>query len=116
MITKETAAKIWTAHQQIEKAHEMKEKIEEANKWGKDPTPIDNFGRKRGYSLGVPSGDSGERLLSVDPGIVPHIIDAHVAVKRKELEEACVMARIELAGETVTDTVTEKSEAEGDGR
>lgn len=100
IITMETAARIWGAHREIETAKKLLADIEGCLRRGDDPTPIDPFGRRRAYDLGVPSGDNSRRLLDVSPRLAVHVIRAHIAEKEKDLAEACVMARMEIDGAT----------------
>jgi hypothetical protein len=97
MITMDTAHKIWSAHREIEVGKKLQAEIEKAIKDGTDPTPIDPFSRRRNFQLGVPSGDSSHRLFDLSPQLAIHIIEAHIANKQRELAEACVIAKLDLA-------------------
>lgn len=96
IISMELAARIWNAHREIAQGTKLRDDLAKAIADGDDPTPRDWTGRRRGYSLGVPSGESSERLLDVEPKLAVHVIDAHVAAKQKELQEACIAAAIAL--------------------
>ncbi len=100
-ITIDTAASIWTAHREIETATGMLAELRDKKKWphDKDPNPLDAFGRHRPYTLGVPSGDNGHRLVDLSPDLALHIIEAHISRKRSELIEACARAALELSGD-----------------
>lgn len=99
IISMATAARVWSAHREIETGKKLLAEIEEALREGRDPTPVDPVWRtRRGYQLGVPISDSGHRLLNVSPKLTAHIVRAHIAEKEKELAEACICARIEMEG------------------
>lgn len=98
-ITMETASNIWKAHREIETAKNMLAELLDKKKWGDDPNPLDAFGRRRPYELGIPSGDNGHRLFSVSPELALHVIEAHIAHKQAELVEACARASLELNGD-----------------
>jgi hypothetical protein len=98
LITVETASRIWGCHREIEAGQKLLAEITDALKRGADPTPLDPFGRRGTYQLGIPSGDNGHRLFGVSPSLARYIIESHIANKRSELAEACVVARMELDG------------------
>lgn len=100
VISMETAHRIWSAHREIVVATTLHAQMKKELELGGDPTPLDEFGRRRRFQLGVPSGDSGHRLLDVSPQLAFHIIEAHIANKQAELAEACIVAKIDLAGGT----------------
>ncbi len=95
-ISMETASRIWHAHREITVARDLLADIEKAMAEGKPPTPIDISGRLRGYQLGVPSGDSGQRLFNVAPSLAKQVIEAHIAHQHQELVQLCTAARVEL--------------------
>lgn len=97
-ISKPTAHRIWNAHHEIELGKQILADVEKALKDGTDPTPRDCFGRRRGYSLGIPTGHASERMLDVAPRLALHVIRAHIAEMEKELAEASACARIEMEG------------------
>ncbi len=99
MISKGTAADIWSAYSEIEKARKLMEDMEAEMEKGNDPNPHDAFGRRRNLTLGVPMGDNSSRLLDVQPKLAISVIRAHIAAKQSELEEANERARIELGEE-----------------
>jgi hypothetical protein len=92
MITKETAAKIAYAYSEIEAAEELLKGLRRLQ----EPDFRDNFGRRRGLQLGVPSGSSGHRLLDVAPRLAKIIIKAHIDDKKSEIEALCLTAKREL--------------------
>jgi hypothetical protein len=96
IISKEVARRIWAAHQEIEAAGRLLDDLRRSLARGEEPNPLDVFGRRRNYQLGVPSGENGHRLYDVEPTLAVYIIEAHIAAKQKDLAEACVIARIEL--------------------
>lgn len=98
-ITMETAASIWKAHREIETATKMLAELRDKKKWGADPTPLDAFGRRRDFQLGVPSGDNGHQLFGLSPELALHIIEAHITRKHAELTDACTRAALELSGD-----------------
>lgn len=98
LISMQAAARIWGCHREIEAGQKLLAEITDALKRGTDPTPMDPFGRRTTYQLGIPSGETSHRLLGVSPTLATFIIEAHIANKRAELAEACVVARMELDG------------------
>jgi hypothetical protein len=99
VISIETAANVWRAHREIETGKKMLAELREKIKNRVDPNPIDAFGRRQLYKLGVPHGESGHELLDVSPELALHIIEAHISRKQTELVEHCVRATLELSGE-----------------
>jgi hypothetical protein len=104
IISIETAMRIYNAHREIEAANNLQKEIDEANKWSTarekgEPVHKDAFGRKRHLTLGIPAGNDSHRLLRVPPAMTPYIIKAHIAEQRKELEQACLLAEMELNGD-----------------
>jgi len=97
-ITQETAGKIWSCHREIEASKKLQQELAEARKWREDPTPLDAYGRRSGFELGVPSGKGSHRLYNVPVSLMPYCLDVHIAAQEKELAEACVMAQMELDG------------------
>ena len=100
MITKETCAAIWSAYREIETGEkllaDMKLERERMEVDKHAPTLRDAFGRLRQLQLGIPSGESSQRLLDVSPVLAESVIRAHIQNKRTELVEANERARIEL--------------------
>lgn len=99
LITMETAASIWKAHREIATASKMLAELRDKKKWGDDPNPLDALGRRRPYTLGIPSGDNGHQLVDLSPELALHIIEAHITRKQTELVEACARAALELSGD-----------------
>ncbi len=97
MITKETAAKIAYAYSEIEAAEELLKGLADELGRLQEPDFRDNFGRRRGLQLGVPSGSSGHRLLDVAPRLAKIIIKAHIDDKKSEIEALCMTAKRELS-------------------
>jgi hypothetical protein len=96
MITKETAARIWQCHQDMEVGQKLVDDMKEALERGKDPNPRDPFGHQKCLQLGVPSGDNGHRMFNVQPRLAISVIQAHIANQQAALSEANEQARIEL--------------------
>jgi len=100
MVTKETAAMIWTAYREIDSAEkllaDMKKERNNQRADAHAPTLRDAFGRMRQLQLGIPSGENAHRLFDVSPVLAESVIRAHIDNKRAELREANERARIEL--------------------
>jgi hypothetical protein len=96
VISMAAAHRIWMAHREIEAGTTLLTSIDDALQRGEDATPLDPFGRRRAYQLGAPMGDNTHKLLDVSPRLARHIIEAHIAEKRRELVEATLAARIEM--------------------
>lgn len=94
-ITQQTAARLWTCHQEIANGTKLLTDLDEAIARGDDPNPRDAFGRQRPYQLGMPHG-GGHRLLDVSPRLARSVIVAHIAEKQLELVTVNEEARIEL--------------------
>lgn len=98
MITKETAQKIWSCHDGIERSDKlMADMKDELEKTG-DERLIDAFGRKKGLELGVPSGKDGHRIFNVRIDLAIQIIESHKKDQQDELKELQAIAKIELNG------------------
>ena len=97
IITQQTAYDIWIAYDEIAKGKKLIADMEKELKDGNDPNPRDAFGRRRNLQLGVPCGESGHRLLDVQPQLALAVIRAHIAEKQAFLELANERARAELA-------------------
>ncbi len=100
MITKDTAAAIWTCYREIEAAEKLLDDMErQRQELGVDefaPTLRDAFGRLRHLQLGVPSGDNCHRLFDVSPCLARSVIQQHINNKRAEMDMLNVLARREL--------------------
>jgi len=110
-ISMQTAAGIWKAHREIETATKMLAELRDKKKWGDDPNPLDAFGRRRPYTLGIPHGDNAHQLVDLSPELARHIIEAHIVAKQRELVEACARASMELEGLIETPGATKASES-----
>jgi len=101
MVTKETAAMIWSAYREIESGEKLLADMEKERKSVQAdqhaPTLRDAFGRVRQLQLGIPSGENAHRLFDVSPVLAESVIRAHIENKRAELQQANERARIELA-------------------
>lgn len=93
MISMALAHRIWLAHREIEVATKLRGELLEKIDSGVDPTPLDEFGRRRNFQLGVPSGDNGHRLFNVEPALAVEIIDAHIDAQKQDLADACAEAK-----------------------
>ena len=78
MISKETAARIYNCHYEIEKAKKLIADMQEViAKTGK--IELKNaFGDMKGLQLGVPSGSDSHRLFNVPLDLAVGIIEAHI--------------------------------------
>lgn len=99
VISAETAANVWRAHREIATGTKMLAELREKIANHVDPNPIDVFGRRQLYKLGVPHGENGHELLDVSPELALHIIEAHISRKQTELVEHCVRASLEMMGD-----------------
>lgn len=96
MISKQTAADIWTAYEEVERGERLLKELEEQRQSGEEVGPRDAFGRRRSLQLGVPSGDNGHRLMDLQPALAVQVIKAHIAQKKAELGLLGERARAEL--------------------
>lgn len=97
MISRDTAARIAYAYDEIKAASDLLAIIEEGAKCGEPPDFRDSFGRRRhDLQLGVPSGETGHRILQLSPKLAAIIIKAHLDNKKREIEALCEVARGEL--------------------
>lgn len=95
-ITKNTAAQIAYAYQEIEAAESLLKTIEEAGH-NENPNFRDVFGRTpRGLQLGIPSGDTGHRLYTVNYSVAAIILKSHINEKKSEIEALCLLAKQEM--------------------
>lgn len=103
MITKETCVKIWQAYNEIENAQKLLQDMAEILKKDheKSPNLYNAFGERRGLQLGVPSGSDSHRLYNVSPTLSVAIIEEHIEINKKKLEELKAIAKIELYGKEV---------------
>lgn len=98
MITKETAQKIWSCHDGIERSDKlMADMKDELEKTG-DERLIDAFGRKKGLELGVPCGDDGHRIFNVRIDLAIQVIESHTEEQEAELKELEAIVKIEMKG------------------
>ena len=100
MISGKTIERIWKCQREIKVGEglleEMKRISENLRHDEKAERLRDAFGRERDLELGIPSGESGYRLLNVSPQLAISVINSHIANKKAELIEANEQARIEL--------------------
>lgn len=96
MISKETAQSIAIAYREIETAEKLLERVKETV----DKTVIkdirDVFGRAtHSLQLGVPNGDSSQRLFDVPYTLAVPVIEAHIAHHHAILSALSEKAAIE---------------------
>ncbi len=97
LISKHTATDIALAYREIETAEALLKKIDEACRTRTAPDLRDHFGRPAGgLQLGVPTGDSSQRMFDVPWDIAKPVIETHIAHQRAKLAMLCVTARTEL--------------------
>lgn len=104
MITKETAAKIYFCHEQIENCKKLISDMAETLKIDSEketPQLSNAFGEKAGLQLGVPSGMGSHRLFGVNAELAVKIIEKHIEEKTIRLNELMAIAKIELMAGTV---------------
>lgn len=95
MITKQTAFELWVAYDEIAKGEKLIVDLEEQRARGETMNLRDGFGRPRSLQLGVPNGESSQRLFDVQPALALAVISAHVAQKRAELLALNERAKVE---------------------
>lgn len=97
MITKETAADIWHAYNETEKAEELlKHCAEQLERTGTLDCLKDSRGN--GLTLGIPSGPGSHSLYHVDPVIAVRLIQSHIDLKQIRLKELMAIAQLQLKG------------------
>jgi hypothetical protein len=96
ILSQEAAGRVWSAHREIMVGQKLLADIADAMKDGRDPNPIDWQGNHRPFTLGVPRDESSTRIIGLSPRLAKAIIEAHIADKQKELQEASLAAKIEL--------------------
>ncbi len=97
-ISMQTAHRIWSAHREIQAATKLLDDLRGKLAAGENPTPLDGFGRPRGYQLGTPIEHGGHRLYDVGPLLAARMIEAHIADKEREVAEASQAAMQEMGG------------------
>jgi hypothetical protein len=97
MISQKTAYDIACAHQEIEKAQKLLDKVKEAVDHRKQPDIRDAFGYSQGgLQLGVPSGENSTRLYMVEWSLCVPVLTAHIGHMRAKLAALNEVARSEL--------------------
>lgn len=99
MISKQTAAKIYNCHFEIEKAEKLIADMLEVLQQTGEMKLKNAFGDAKGLQLGVPSGNDSHRLFNVPPDLAVSIIEAHIKEQKRILSELSAVAKIELYGE-----------------
>lgn len=98
-IRKQTAMDIAFAYREVETAEKLLAEVREATDRRGAPDIRDAFGRlQSGLQLGVPSGDSSQRLFNVPWSLAEPIMEAHIANQRAIIAALSVRARAELDG------------------
>lgn len=83
MISKETATDLAMTYREIETAEKLLEEVLKSQPWREMPDIRDAFGRRvDGLQLGVPTGETGQRLFTVPWALCKPIIESHIASKR----------------------------------
>ena len=96
MINKETAAKIFNCHNQIEHSKILLEEMKKCKLETGEVKLEDAFGGRRDLELGVPSGRSGHRILNVEWSLGMKIIKQHIKDQKKLLIKLNKEAELEL--------------------
>ena len=96
MITRNTAAQIAYAYDEIKAANELIKVMDEAAKHGESPDFRDTFGRRNGLQLSIPHNSGRHRLMDVSAKLAAIIIKAHIKDKQDEIEALCELARGEM--------------------
>lgn len=100
MITKQTAMDIALAYREVETAEGLLEHIREARSRYTPPDVRDAFGRhQNGLQLGVPSGESSQRMFNVPWSVAVPIIELHIANQRALIQALTIKAREEAGVE-----------------
>ena len=101
ILSKNIATDIALCHREIETAETLLADIEKQLSTSaiEQEDIRDVFGRRPGgLQLGVPTGNSGQRLYQVPWTLAKPVIKAHIAAKRAELEALSIAALNELNG------------------
>ena len=97
MISRETATDIALAYREIEVAEGLLKDVRDTMGRAKAVDIRDAFGRvQHGLQLGVPSGESSQRLFNVPYPLAVPVIEAHIAQLRAKLLASSERARHEL--------------------
>ena len=103
MLTQETAAKIWHCYREITVSKKLLADIAEVEAENKRNGTEekyaaklpDAFGRPRGLTLGVPSGEDGHRIFGLHSDLAVSVITTHVANQQAELVRLNEIAKLE---------------------
>ncbi len=97
MISFDTARAIAYAYREVETAEKLLGDITESLQRRAAPDIRDAFGRQQhGLQLGVPSGESGQRLFNVEWTLAKPVIEAHIANQRAQIAALNEKARAEI--------------------
>lgn len=100
MISKKTAYLIFEAHNEIEKAKELLQRMVDAVKADenkKSKLELDGwFGNKEGLQLSVPSSQSSRSLYNVSSEMALRVIEEHIKNNEQRLIELGIISKIEL--------------------
>lgn len=103
MISKETATDIALTYRNIEVAQKLLEEIEKSINHNQIPDIRDVFGRSQGgLQLGVPSGETSQRLFNVSWNLAKPILEAQIANYQAELTVLNQKAEQELTKGEIT--------------
>lgn len=96
MISKETAAKIYNAYAEIERANKLLDYLKESKTNPDWPTIEQGSDRQKGLQLGIPTDYASHRLIDVRPELGLRVIEEHIVHQNKLLEDLMEKARLEL--------------------
>jgi hypothetical protein len=85
MITKEIAAAVWTAYNEIEQANKMVEELKKSLNDKGEFEITDNWGNSRGLELHIPTSMSGAKIKRVPFELAIDVIEKHVQAQQTEL-------------------------------
>ena len=96
LLSKDTAARVWQAHREIENARKLRAEVEGMIA-ERRPSPTKGDDWECHLELGFPMRqDNGHRLFRVPLRLGLAVIDAHIAAMQKDLAEASIQASVEL--------------------
>lgn len=97
-ISKQTATDIAMAYREVETAEKLLADVRATASQIGSKDIRDVFGRpQHGLQLGVPSGDTGQRLFNVPYSLAVPIIEAHIAHHRAVISALTEKAKLEMS-------------------
>lgn len=96
MISKETCVKIWTCYNEIEKAEELLNKTQAANKDKAAPDLENDHGNRTGHTFGMATDYHTHQLYHVEPDLGVKIIRAHIRRNKIKLRELAEVVKREM--------------------